>query len=120
LEGAGKIVSKSGIGRLWIMFRLKLSFINANELLSFAGLFPEAIVSDTVEPGRKTRLSAEASEILVGAQKRFLREVVRERDIGADELAQQTSHARLMISHQLGKGMVVIIEKNAGDEVCIG
>jgi hypothetical protein len=120
LESAGQIVTQSGIGGLRVMFCLQLSFINANELLSFAGLFAKAIVSDPVEPRRKTRLSAEAAEILVGAEKRFLRQVVRERDIGPDELAEQTSDARLMIPHQFRKGMVVVIEKNAGDEVCIG
>jgi len=113
-------VAKSGIGGLRVMFCLQLSFINANEFLSFAGLFAETIICDPVEPRRKTRLTAEAAEILVGAQKSFLRQVVRQGDIGPDKLAQQTSHARLMISHQFRKGMVVIIEKNAGDEVCIG
>jgi hypothetical protein len=113
-------VAKSGIGGLRVMFCLQLSFINANELLSFAGLFAETIVSDPVKPRRKTRLSAEGAEILIRTQKRFLRQVVRERDISADELAEQTSHARLMIPHQFRKGMVVVIEKNAGDKVCIG
>lgn len=116
----GQIVAKSGIGGLRIMFSLQLSFIDANELLSFAGLFAETIVGDPVKPRRKTRFSAEAAEIPIGAQKGFLRQVVRERDIGADKLAQQASHARLMISHQFRKGVVVVIEKNAGDEVCIG
>ena len=120
MEGVSQIVAKSGVGGLRIMFRLQLSFINANELLSFAGLFAETIVSDPVKPRRKTRLAPKAAKILVSAQKRFLRQVVRERDIGANELAEQTSHARLMISHQFRKGMVVVIEKNAGDEVCIG
>jgi hypothetical protein len=120
LEGVGQIVAESRVGGLRIMFCLQLSFINANELLSFAGLFAETIVSDPVKPRRKTRLSAEAAEISVGAQKRFLRQVVRQRDIGTDELAEQTSHTRLMISHQFRKGMVVVIEKNASDEVCIG
>ena len=120
MEGVGQIVAKSGIGRLRIIFSLQLSFINANKLLSFAGLFAKTVVSDPVKPRRKTRLSAKAAKILVSAQKRFLRQIVRERDIGADELAEQTSHARLMISDQLRKGVVVVIEKNAGDEVCIG
>lgn len=97
-----------------------MSFINANELFSFAGLFPETVVSDPVEPGRKTRLPTKAAEVLVSAQERLLGEIVRERNIGADELAKQTAHARLMIPDQLGKGVVIIIEKNASDEVCIG
>ena len=74
----------------------------------------------SVKPGRKTGLAAKAPEIFVSAQKGFLREIVRERNIGADQLAEQTSHARLMISHQLGEGMVVVIDKNTSDEVCIG
>ena len=120
MESVGQIVAQCRIGGLRIMFRLQLSFINANEFLSFAGLLAETIVSDPVEPGRKTRFSAKAAEIFVGAQKGFLRQIVRERNVGADELTEQTSHARLMISHQFRKGMVVVIEKNAGDEVCIG
>ena len=114
-----EIVAQSGIGGLRIMLGLQLSFINANELFSFAGFLAETVVSDPIEPGRKTRLAAKAAEVLVSAQKRLLREIVRERNIGPDELPEQTSHARLMISHQLREGMVVIIEKNASDEVCI-
>jgi hypothetical protein len=120
LEGVREILAQSGVGCLWIMLGFQLSFINANELFSFAGFFAETIVSDPVEPGRKARFSAKAAEVFVSAQKRLLREIVRERNIAADELAKQTSHAGLMISHQLRKGVVIIIEKNAGDEVCIG
>jgi len=120
LESVREIVAQSGIGRLRIMLAFQLSFIDANELFSFAGFLAETIVSDPVEPGGKTRFPAKAAEVFVSAQKRLLREIVRERNIGADELAKQTSHARLMISHQLRKGVVIIIEKNAGDEVCIG
>ena len=120
LEGLGEIVAKGRVGRVRIMLGLQLSFIDANKLLSFSGLFAETVVSDPVEPGGKARFPAKTAEILVGAQEGFLREIVRERDIGADELAEQTSHARLMISHQLREGVVIIIEKNAGDEVCIG
>src|SRR5438874_8139662 len=101
------------------MLGLQLSFIDANELFSFAGFFPETVVSDPVEPGRKARLTAKAAEIFVGAQERLLSEIVRQRNIAPDKLAEKTSHARLMVSHQLRKGVVVVIEKNAGDEVCI-
>jgi len=120
LDGADEIVAQSGVGRLRIMLSFQLSFIDANELFSFAGFFAETVVSDPVEPGRKARFPAKAAEVFIGAQKRLLRKIVRERDIGADELAEQTSHARLMIPDQLRKGVVVVIEKNAGDEVCIG
>lgn len=113
-------MAESGIDRLRIVFRLQLSFIDANQLLSFPGLFAEAIVGDPIKPGRETGFAAKAPEVLVSAQKSLLREIVRERNIGANELPEQTSHARLMISHQLGKGMVVVIDKDTGDEVCIG
>jgi len=115
----GQIVAESRVGGLRIMLGFQLSFIDANQLFSFAGFLAETVVSDPVKPGGKTRLSAKAAKVLVGAQKRFLRQIVRERDISADELAEQTSHARLVVPDQLRKGMVVIIEKNASDEVCI-
>ena len=120
LKGLGEIMTESGIDGLRIVFRFQLSFIDANQLLSFAGLLPETIVGDPIEPGRKTRFPAKAAEVFVSAQKGLLREIVRERNIGADQRTEQTPHARLMISHQLGKGVVVVIDKNAGDEVCIG
>jgi len=120
LKGLREIMSESGIDGLRIVFRFQLSFIDANQFLSFPGLFPETIVGNPIKPGRKTRFAAKAAEVFVSAQKGLLREIVRERNIGADERPEQTSHARLMISHQLGKGMVVVIDKNTGDKVCIG
>jgi hypothetical protein len=120
LERVSEIMSESGIDRLRIVFGLQLSFIDANQLLSFAGLFAETIIGDPIKPGRKPGLAAKAAEVFVSAQKGFLREIVRERNISADQLAEQTSHARLMIPHQLREGMVVVIDKNTSDEVCIG
>ena len=120
LESVSEVMAESGIDGLRIVFRLQLSFIDANELLSFAGFFAETIVGDPIKPGRKAGLAAEAAEIFVGPQKSFLREIVRERNIRADQLAEQTSHARLMIPHQFREGMVVVIDKNTSDEVCIG
>ena len=120
LESAREIMAESGIDGLRIMFRFQPSFIDANQFLSFPRFFPETIVGDPVEPGRKTRLAAEAPQVFIGPQKGLLREIVRERNIGADQLAEQTSHTRLVIPDQLRKGVVVVIEKNAGNEVCIG
>jgi hypothetical protein len=115
-----KIVAQSGIGGLRVMLAFQLSFIDANELFSFAGFLAETIVGDAIEPGGKTRFPAKTAEVFVSAQERLLGQVVRERNIAPDELPEQTSDAGLMISHQLRKGVVIIIEKNAGDEVCIG
>src|SRR6476659_640941 len=79
-KSAGKIMSESGIDGLGIMFGLQLSFIDANQFLPFPRFFPETIVGDPVKPGRKTRFPAEAAKVLVSPEKRFLREIVRERD----------------------------------------
>jgi hypothetical protein len=116
----GEIVPESGIDGLRIVFGFQLSFIDANELLSFAGLFPETIVGNPIKPRRKTRFAAKAAEIFVSAQKSLLGEIVRERDIGADQRTEQAAHTRLMISYQFRKGVMVVIDKNTGDKVCIG
>ncbi len=113
-------MAKSGIDGLGIVFRFQLSFIDANQLLSFPRFFPVTIVGNPIQPGRKTRLAAEAAEVFVGPQKRFLRQIVRERNIGPDQLAEQTSHTRLVIPDQLRKGVMVVIDKNACNEVGIG
>ena len=109
-EGLREIVAERGIDSLWIMLRLQLSFIDANEFLSFAGFLAETIVGDPIKPGREAGLAAKAAQVFVGAQKRLLREIVRERNIGTDELAEQTSHARLMIPDQFREGVMVVIE----------
>ena len=120
LESAREIMAESGIDGLRIVFGFQLSFINADQLLSFPRFFPVTIVGDPIKPGRKTRFAAEAAEIFVGPQKCLLREIVRERNIGADQLAEQTSHSRLVIPDQLRKSVMVVIDKNACNEVCIG
>ena len=112
-------MSQSGIDGLRIVFGLQLSFIDANQFLSLPRLFPETVVGDPVKPGRKTRFAAEAAEVLVSPEKRFLGQVVRERDIRPNQVPEQTSHSRLMIPDQFGKGVVVVINKNARNEVCI-
>ena len=113
-------MSESGIDRLRIVFGLELSFIDANEFLSFPRFFPKTIVSNPVQPRRKTRFPAKAAQIFVSLEKGLLREIVRQRNIGPDEVAEQTSHARLVIPDQLRKGVVVVVNKNARNEVCIG
>src|ERR1700750_677029 len=113
-------MSESGIDGLGIVFGLELSFIDANEFLSFPRLFPKTVVGNPVKPGRKTRFAAKAAQIFVSLEEGFLREIVRERDIRPDEVAEQTPHARLVIANQLRKGVVVVINENARNEVCIG
>jgi len=119
-ESAGEIMAKSGVDGLRIVFGFQLSFVDANQFLSFSRFFPETIVGDPVKPGRKTRFAAKAPQVLVSAEKRFLREIVSQGDIAPDQVPEQTSHSRLVISDQLRKRVVVVINKNACNEVCIG
>jgi len=112
-ESASEIMSESGIDGLRIVFGFELSFIDANELLSFSRFLTKTIVGDPVKP-------AEAPEIFVGFKKSFLRQIIGERDIGPDQIAKQTSHTRLVIPDQLRKSVVVVIKKNACNEVSIG
>ena len=120
LESVGEIMAESRVDGLRIMFRLQLSFVDANQFFSFPGFLAETIVGDPIKPGRKTSLAPEAAKVLVSAQKGFLGEIVRQRNIGPDKLAEQAPNARLVVAHELGERVVVILEKNAGDEVCIG
>jgi hypothetical protein len=113
-------MTKSGIDGLRVVFRLQLSFIDANQFLSFPCFFPETIVGNPVKPGGETRFPPETAKILVSLEKRLLRQVIRERDIAPDQLAEQTSHTRLMIPDQFRESVVVVINKDARNEVCIG
>src|ERR1043166_10033991 len=97
-------MAKSGIDGLRIVFRLELSFIDANEFLSFARFFPETVVGDSIKPGRETRFTAEAPQIFVGAQKSFLGEIVGEGNARPHQVAEQTSDGRLVI--QIGRDTV--------------
>jgi len=118
-ESACEIMSESGIDGLGIVFGFQLSFVDANEFLSFPRFFPETIVGDPVKPGRKTRFAAKTPKVFVSAEKRFLREIVGQGDIAPDQIAKQTSDSRLVIPNQLRKGVVVVVNKNACNEVCI-
>jgi len=120
LESAGKIMAKSGIDGLRIVFGLQLSFIDANEFLSFPRFLTETVVGDAVKPGRKPGFSAKAAQVLVGLEKGLLRQIIGKGNIAPDQVTQQTSHTRLMIPDQLREGVVVVINNNSCNEVCIG
>lgn len=119
LQGLREILFKSGIDRVRIVFRFQLALVDTDEFLPLARILAKNVVTDPVEPGGKLRFAAEAPNVFVGAQKSFLREIIRERDIRAGELAKQTSDARLMPAHEFGESMVIIFENDSGDEVCI-
>ena len=115
-----KIVPQSRVNRVGILFGLPLLFIDSDQFLSFAGIFAKAIVGDSIKPGRKLRFTAKAPNVPVSANKRVLGEIVRQLNITAGKLAQQTAHARLMTTDQLAKSVLVVIGKNSSDEVGIG
>ena len=112
-------MSKTRVNRLRIMFAFKLSFIDANQFLSFPSFLPETIISDPVKPGRKTRFAAEAAEISVSPQKCLLGEIVGQGNVRAHQLPEKTPDTRLVIADQLRKGVVIVINKNACNEIGI-
>jgi hypothetical protein len=120
LKSAGKIMAKSGIDGLRVVFGLQLSFVNANEFLSFSRFLAKTVVSDSVKPGGKTSFAAKAAQIFISLEERLLGEIVRERDIAPDQIPEQTSHTRLMISNQFSESVMVVINNNSRNEVCIG
>ena len=102
-----------------IMLCLELSFVDPHQFLPLAGVLTEAVIGDTIKPGREFRLAAKASEIFVGAQKRFLSEVVRQSNVASRELPQKTADSGLVVTDQFSEGVMIVIEKDAGDEISI-
>ena len=98
---------------------MQLSFINADQFFAAPRIFAKAIISDSVKPGRETRFAAKSADVFVGANEGFLREIIGQREVCSGKLAQQTSHTRLVPTDQLAKSVLVIIDKNSGDEVRI-
>jgi hypothetical protein len=96
-----------------------LFFIDTDQLFSAARVFPEAIVGNPIKPGRKPRFAPKTADVFVGAHKSVLCQIVGEGEVSAGKLAEETSHSRLMPAHQLAKSVLVIIDKNSGDEVRI-
>src|SRR4029450_10113505 len=115
-----KVVSQTRIGHLGIPLGLKFFLIDSDKFLASPWVFPEAIVSNAIKPGRETGFATKAADVFICAQESVLGEVIRERDIGAGKLAQETSHTRLMPAHQFAKCVLIIIDKDSRDEVSIG
>jgi hypothetical protein len=114
-----KIVPQTGIDSLWIMLRLQQLLIHADKLFAFARILAKTVVSDSVKPGRKSRLAAKASDVLVGAKESFLRQIIGQRNVCACELPKQTAHTGLMAAHQLAERVLIVIAKNSRDKVRI-
>ena len=115
-----KIVSQTRIGHLGIPLGLKLFLIDSDKFLASPCVFPKTIVSNAIKPGRETGFATKAADVFICAQESVLGEVIRQRDISAGKLAQQTSHTRLMPPHQFAKCVLIVIDKDSRDEVAIG
>ncbi len=115
-----KVVSQTRIGHLGIPLGLKLFLIDSDKFLASPCVFPKTIVSNAIKPGRETGFTPKAADVFICAQESVLGEVIRERDIGAGKLAQETSHTRLMPPHQFAERVLIVIDKDSSDEVSIG
>jgi hypothetical protein len=101
------------------MLRLQLLLIHADKLFSFPRIFTKTIVSDAIHPGGKPRFTAKAPDVLVRAEKSFLREIIRQGDICAGELSKEAAHTGLMAAHELAERVLIVIDKNSCDKVRI-
>ena len=110
LKRMHEILFQCRIDRARIRFGLELSLIDPDEFLPFAGFFAKAIVGDSIKPGGKFRFATKTANVFVSAQESLLRQIIRCGNIAARKVAQQPAHGRLVIPHQLGKSMVVIIQ----------
>src|SRR5260370_23924103 len=81
-----KIVSQTRIDGLRIVLRLQEFLIHADKLFAFARILAKTIVSDSVKPGRKSRFTAKAADVLVCPKKGFLRQIIGQGNICACEL----------------------------------
>ena len=114
-----QVLSQGGVNGARVLLGFENCLIDADELLPPPRFLAEAVVSDAVKPGRKLGLAAEAPDVLERFEEGFLAEIIGEGGITARELTEQTADRRLMPAHELRERVVVIIEKDSGDEVCI-
>ena len=119
MQRVHKVLSQGGVNGTRVLLGFELCLINADQLFSFSRFFAEAVVRDAVEPGRKLRFAPEAADVFEGFEESFLGEIIGEGGIAARELTEQTPDGRLMSAHELRKRVLVIIEEDSRDEVCI-
>jgi hypothetical protein len=112
-------VSQTRIDHLRIALGLELFFVNSHQLLPAARIFSKAIVGNPVKPRREARFPAKTADVFIGAQEGLLRQIVCESDVRPSKLTEQTAHGGLMASNQLTESVLVIIDKNSCDQVCI-
>lgn len=119
-ERVHEIVPQSRIDHPRVGLGFQLSFVNSDQFFAFARVLTEEVVGNAKEPGRELRFASEAPDVFVGADERFLRQIVGQFDVAPSELAQETAHGRLMPADQLAKSVLVAVNKDAREQVRIG
>jgi len=114
-----KIVSQTGIDTLWVMLRLQLLVIHADELFAAPRVLAKTVVSNSVKPCGKARFAAKAPDVFVRTNEGFLCEVISQGNISARELSKQTAHGGLMPPHELAESVLIVIRKDSCDKVRI-
>ena len=119
LERLHEILFQCRIRGLRIGLSFEQSLIDADEFFPFPRVFAKRVVGDSIKPSGETRFAAEAANVFVSAKESFLGEIVGQGEVAPRELPQETTHRRLVIAHQFGEGVVIIIEKNPCDKIGI-
>src|SRR4030095_7887577 len=72
-----------------------------------------------VKPRGKARFTAKTAYVFISTQEGLLRQIVGKSDVRSTKLTQQTAHGGLMPPNQLTESVLVVIDKNSCDQVCI-
>jgi hypothetical protein len=112
-------VPQTRVGNLRIPLPLDLFLVDSHKFLPPARIFSKAIVSDSVKPRGKACFTAKAANVFICAQECLLRQIVRQSNVRASKLTEQTAHGGLMPSNQLTESVLVVIDKNSRDKVRI-
>jgi hypothetical protein len=96
-----------------------LFFVDPDKFLPPPRILAKAIICNPIEPGGKTSFPTKTADVFVTPQKSLLREIVGQCGIGSGKLAQHTAHTRLMPPNQLPESVLIVVNKNSRNEICI-
>ena len=119
MERVHEILSQGGVNGARILLGFEHGFINPDELFPAPRVFAEAVVGDAVKPRGELRFATEAADVFVRFKEGLLGQVIGERHVGACKVPEQTTYRRLMPPHELRERMLIVMEEDSGDEVCI-
>jgi Rad3-related DNA helicase len=98
---------------------LELFFVDSHKFFPSARIFSKTIVRDPIKPRGKARFTAKTAYVFISAQEGLLRQVVGKSDVGSSKLTEQTAHGGLMPPNELTESVLVVIDKNSCEEICI-